>query len=450
MRAFFGLPRILDLIGLPVLGVLLLWSLLRHGRRSELLPGFWQRFRGSVPRLADDRPVVWFHAVSVGEALLCRPVLQRLTAARPDLQFALSVSTPDGYAVARSQITEATVFWAPWDFTWAVRRVFAALQPCALVIAENDFWPSMLAEARRQRVPLAIFNTRMSRREQLEHRLNGWLLRDGLNSASWWGAVSEQDAMWVRRFFGAATATEVTGSLKFDGIVRDRHTDAARRLRADLGFGASDRVLVAGSTHAPEEEWLAAVAQQLVLDFPALKLVIVPRHPGRDAQMARSLERTGATVGRRNGLGATGQPPALITLFETVGVLRDLWSIADYAFVGGSLVRRGGQNMAEPASFGVPMCFGPHVGNFQQMAAEFLAAGAAVEVRSAADLAACLRTWLSDPDEALRLGLAARDVVAAQTNPLEATVRGILSVLPPPGDARHDASAAALISEGAP
>jgi 3-deoxy-D-manno-octulosonic-acid transferase len=240
--------------------------------------------------------------------------------------------------------------------------------------------------------------------------------------------------MWVLRFFGASKAVEVTGSLKFDGIVRDRHTPAARQLRAALGFSESDRILVAGSTHFPEEEWVVTVVQKLAREFPRLKLVVVPRHPRRSKQIALKLERMGTCVVCCNHLHPPGRTPHSIVLLETMGVLRDVWSIADFAFVGGSLTPHGGHNMAEPGSFGLPMCYGPHVANFQQMADQFLAAGAAAQLHSTADLEVCLRVWLNDPEKATRLGLAARQVVADQTHPLEATVRGVLSVLPPPSE----------------
>jgi 3-deoxy-D-manno-octulosonic-acid transferase len=426
---------VLNLAYLLTLGGFLLRSLLRFGRRSEFLTGFWPRFWGMVPKLPDTRPVVWLHAVSIGEALLCGPILERLTAERPDLQFVLSVSTPDGYDVATREFPDTIVFWAPWDFSWAVRRVLAGLQPCALVIAENDFWPNLLSEARRRGVPLAIFNTRMSGREQFEHRLDAWLLRRGLARADWWGAVANEDAIWIRRFFGPRIAPEVTGSLKFDGVVRDRHTEAAGRLRAVLGFSPSDRILVAGSTHAPEEEGLAAAVWPLAAEFPQLRLVIVPRHPSRRAQIARSLAAAGIPFVVRSDLRerATTEPAttsAVVSVIDAVGALRDLWGMADYAFVGGSLARHGGQNMAEPASFGLPVCFGPHVASFQAMAEEFLAANAAVMVDSPAELADCLRGWLIHPEEGDRLGASARQLIQSRTEPLERTVRGILSVLP--------------------
>jgi len=433
-RALRCLPSVWDFVALPVLGGFFLLSIVWHGRRSEMIPGFWPRFSGAVPRLADRRPVVWFHAVSVGEALLCRPVLQRLTAERPDLQFALSVSTPDGYAVAHTQIPEAAVFWAPWDFSSAVRRVFDELQPRLMVIAENDFWPQMLAEARRRAVPLAIFNTRMSRREQIEHRWNAWMLRGGLERAAWWGAVSDADANWIRRFFRPTVPVEVTGSLKFAGTLRHRRDAAAGRLRARLGFAPSDVVLVAGSTHAPEEQLLAAVVQDLSTEFPQLRLVLVPRHPSSGPQVAGMLQSSGALFQRRSDLSESATPADRITLIEATGLLRDLWTISDLAFVGGSLAPRGGQNLAEPAGCGVPMCFGPHLENFQEMAGQFLTAGAAVQVGSRNELRACLHGWLRDPGEAARIGTAAQQLVAGQTAPLEQTVRGLLSVLPGPDE----------------
>jgi 3-deoxy-D-manno-octulosonic-acid transferase len=148
------------------------------------------------------------------------------------------------------------------------------------------------------------------------------------------------------------------------------------------------------------------------------------------------LRSSGIPFHRRADLSAPAVPAAPITLIESTGQLRELWAIADFAFVGGSLAPRGGQNLAEPAGCGLPLCFGPHVENFQRMAEQFLTAGAAVRVNSRDELLACLGAWLNDPADAARLGAAARQLVAGQTAALEQTVRGILAILPSPVHAR--------------
>lgn len=419
-----------NVIYLVILAVFAVLTIPFRRLRPELLHLIAHRFWGSSVPALDGRPVVWVHAVSVGEALTCGPLLDRLREFRPDLQFVMSVGTSDAMTVALRELPDTAIFYAPLDFTWSVHRVFDVIRPKALVIAENDFWPNMLNEAQRRNVALAIFNSRMSTREQKEHRWNGGILRPGLKRAGWWGAVTEQDAEWIRHFFRVEPPQlEVTGSIKFDGIVRSRDNPQTIRLREQFGLIPHNLVLIAGSTHPSEEEMLVEVAQRLSFDFPQLRLVLAPRNLSRCHVISKMLRRRGFHFVRASELTGCSVTSAFVTLIDSIGLLRTAWGFADFAFIGGSLVRHGGQNIVEPASYGVPVCFGEHLWNFRSVADEFLAAGSAVQIGSSDELERVIRHWISHPHEAEQIGRRAQELVKSQTRAIERSVRGILSIL---------------------
>ena len=402
--------------------------------RRDVLHAFTRNFWGRETPALDGRPVVWLHAVSVGEVLVCQAVLRHLQEFRPDLQFILSVGTAEGLSIARNEFQDTSVFSAPFDFSWAIRRTFDSIRPVALVVAENDFFPNMLNEAMIRDVPLAVFNTRMSPREQLEHRWNAWLLRPGLRRVKWWGAVTEADAQWIRSFFHVPEENlGITGSLKFDGVTRDPSRNSkTREIFRRFGFYDHDRVFVAGSTHPGEEAILIPIVKKLVLEFPALRVVIVPRNVCRCDDVSKLCQQHGVSVMRLSQVPEAARSDTFVTLVDSIGQLREVWGLAECCFAGGSLVRHGGQNMLEPASYGKPVCFGPHVWNFDAVVTELLAANAAVQVFSAIELESLLRLWLSNPSESRQLGERAQELIESRTEPLDRTIRGILTVLPEP------------------
>ena len=399
--------------------------------RREILPVFTRNFWGNLVPQLDGRSVVWVHAVSVGETLVCGPLIARLRFLRPDLQFVLSVGTVDGMTVALRELSETPVFYVPFDFSWSMNSVFDSIRPVALLIAENDFWPNMLQEARRRRVPLAIFNSRMSRREQIEHRWNAWLLRPGLQHTQWWGVVTDQDADWIRHFFRVPPERlEVTGSLKFDGAVRDLSNPRIQRLRDQFGLVFSERILVAGSTHSPEEELIVDVVMRLSSEFPNLRLVLAPRQISRCEKIEKLVRRKGVQIRRASDCPVDFTPSTFVTLVDSIGLLRDVWGLAHIAFVGGSLAEHGGQNLIEPASYGLPVCFGPHIWNFQSVVDEFLAAEGAVQIQSADELERTIRRWLINPLEAKQFGNRAAELIKNHTQAFDRTAYGVMSVFP--------------------
>lgn len=421
----------LDVIGLVLFAITALLAVFSVRIRNDALHAFKRNFWGTRGPSLDGRPVVWMHAVSVGEMRICQPLLAYFTDHRPDLQFVLSVGTTDAMTAATRELPGTSLFFAPFDFSWAVRRTFDLVKPVALIISENDFWAQMLNEARRRHVPLAIFNTRMSPREQTEHRWNAWVLRPGLQRTAWWGAVTEDDARWIRHFFDVASPPlEVTGSLKLDGQTRDPQNPRTQELRRNLSFSSEHQIIVAGSTHETEERLIAAVAARLAVEFPNLRLVIVPRSISRAGEILHQLHREhlDVVIGRDRSLNHA----AFITILDSLGILQDLWGLADVAFVGGSFVRHGGQNMVEPASYGKPICFGPHTWNFQPIVTQLLNSDAARQVQSEAELESTIRNWLVNKAAAQEIGARAQAVVTSQTKPLRRTINGIRSILPEP------------------
>lgn len=415
-----------------------LMSVFRPKEYADAVHAFQRNFWGRHCPELDGRPVVWVHAVSVGEVLICGPLLRQLKSLRPELQFVISVGTADGFMVASREFSNIRVFKAPADFSWAVARTFACLRPVALLISENDFWPNMLSETRRRGVPLAIFNTRITPREIFEHGWNAWMLRPGLRRTHWWGAAADNDAVWIRRFFRVGSPPlEVTGSLKLDGGLRDAMNPRTQYYRERFGYRRDDRVLVGGSTHDDEELWLAEIVREIAIEFPNLRLVLVPRHVSRCVEIAARLRRRGFEVVVESESDAPRESPALVTLVDSTGNLRDLWGIGEFAFVGGSLVPKGGHNMVEPASYGVAVTFGPSVSDFEQVAEELVASGGAVQVDSRDALRDQIRHWMRCPMDASNVGLRAREFVRSRGESLSRTVSGVLTVLPQPVVALH-------------
>lgn len=427
-----GMPLLLNLIYLVLLLLTFPYWVYASLRSGKYRQGLWQRLSGSVPKAAGAGGVIWIHAVSVGEVLLIRPLVARFRRDRPDLSIVLTVTTNTGYAVAREQFKELPIYYSPLDFSWAVRRVFTALEPQLLVLVELELWPNLLLEARRRHVPVAVVNARMSERSFRGYMRIQAFLRPVLHAVRWWGAQTDVYAYRITELTGTHGArVAVTGSMKYEGAPTDRNHPRTRSLRQLLGFQPGEKVLVAGSTQAPEEEVVLAAFAKLAATEPRLRLILVPRHRERFEEVAELLGRSGLPFVRRSQLSAPLPVSAAITLIDTIGELGSIWGLADYAFVGGSLDgRRGGQSMIEPAGYGVPVCFGPHTWNFQETVDKLLILRAAVQLQSSADLLSTLRGWLAHPERAEELGRAARAFILSQQGAVEATFQALGRLVP--------------------
>ena len=416
MRYLFNLLYAVLLVGgLP-------WLLAAMIRKGKYRAGLAEKFLGRVPRRASDAPCAWLHAVSLGEVSLIAPLVDELRRRHPGWDIAISTTTLTGYELARSRYHEHLVFYCPLDFSWAVRRAIARLRPTLLLLVELELWPNLIAAARNGGAKVAIINGRLSERSFRGYRRLRPFVRRVLEKVD---LVAAQTPEYADRFLALGARHErtyVTGSLKFDGAQTDRDNPRTRALGELAGFAADDVVFLAGSTQEPEERLALDAYWRLSALYPRLRLVVVPRHPDRFDEVATILAASGIAWQRRSELDhGPLDTAARILLVDRVGELAAWWGTADVAYVGGSMGRRGGQNMIEPAAYGAAVSFGPKTKNFRDVVAALVDGKGAVVVADGERLTAFVRRCLEEPDFADALGACARRVVLSQLGATERT-----------------------------
>ncbi len=431
--------------------------------KGKYRAGWRQKFLGELPAREPGRPRVWFHAVSVGEVLLLRPVLKRFTELRPDCDVVLSTTTSTGYDVARAQFPEHTVCYFPLDFSWAVRRAIRRVCPSVVALVELELWPNFLLAAQRLGVPVVLINGRLSEHSYRGYRKIRPLLARLLKGLAEAGVQSPTYAERLVDLGAPRQRVLVTGSVKFDGVETDRNNERTQELRRSFGLKPDEVVWVVGSTHAPEEELALQSWLELKDRFPNLRLVLVPRHKERFEEVAELVRKAGLPLVRRSRVLAGGQresdssartaacpssstqtslaqqPPKEVhnqadrpvLLLDTLGELSACWGLADIAFVGGSLTSRGGQNMIEPSAYGAAVLFGPNTHNFRDVVELLLAHDAARVVRSGDELTQAVAELLENPERARAMGQRARQTVLSQQGATEKTVELLCRHLPP-------------------
>jgi 3-deoxy-D-manno-octulosonic-acid transferase len=389
---FYNLALILAVVaGAP-------WWLFRVGTTRKYREGLLERI-GRVRPLqgANGRPLIWVHAVSVGEVLAVSRLVKTLDVRMPGYFVAISTTTRTGQELARERFGRNRVFYCPLDLPWAVHLYLKARKPAMLVLAETEFWPNLMSGCFRRGIPVVVVNARVSDRSWPRYwRLRG-LWRGFLSRLTAVLAQSELDAERLRSL-GCDVVT-VAGNLKFD--VRSGRDSVAVTLleeqRREL------RLVVAGSTLEGEELALLAAWPQVLEGYPELAMVLAPRHPERFGVVAELLGRSGFPWRRRSAMGKSPLTPGEIVLLDSMGELATVYSLAAVAFVGGSLVAAGGHNPLEPAQFGVPVVMGPHFANFRAMV-EALLERDALRIVAAQELAGVLVELLGDGDGARAMG----------------------------------------------
>jgi 3-deoxy-D-manno-octulosonic-acid transferase len=427
---------LLDVLYLVAVAIALPWVAWRKITRGRPVAAPWARATGRVhippPKPGVER--IWLHGVSVGEvqllAVLAAELAQQAEAVGRHVECVISSSTTTGLEVAAKRFGAERWFPCPLDFTWAVDRVLDRIQPAVLVLGELELWPNLLASARRRGIPIVVANARMSEKSFRGYARIRPLVRRMLGRVAVVSSRSQADA---ERFAAlGARHVCVTGSMKFDGIRGDRDALDVERLSQLAGFAAEDVVFLAGSTQAPEERLAAETFIALSAAWPALRLVIVPRHVERTADVAATLDALGIRWQARSRLDQEAvDQESRVLLVDSTGELASWWGTATIAFVGGSLDGgRGGQNMLEPAAYGAAVCFGPHTRNFRDEVARLLAADAAVVVSDGASLTSFVARCLAEPAWATGLGHRAAALVASQRGGTAATASLVLGQLP--------------------
>lgn len=455
------MPSPLDLAYCVGLAAAAPWLAYKAATTGKYRAGWGQKLFGRVPPREDRRRCLWLHAVSVGEVLALRPLMPRLREQFPDWQLVISSTTNTGLEMVHRHFAHAHPFYFPLDFTWAIRRTLERIRPDAVALVELELWPQFVKAVHRRGIPLLVINGRMSPRSFRGYsRLRG-VVRPTFGRIDLFAVQNEEYAERFAALGAKRHRIVVTGSIKYDSIETDRTNPRTAMLRHLLGIHEGDTVFVAGSTQTPEEELALDAYEQLLPDFPQLRLILVPRHQERFDEVARLLERRSVPHRRRSRLqsstataphfrharqkvraqivstqGETIQPlpeqtDRPVILVDTLGELSAIWGMADLAFVGGSLSGRGGQNMIEPAAYGAAVLFGPDTWNFRETVDALMARDAALVVNNRHELSASLRRLLNDPAEARQLGQRARSFVLSQQGATTRTVECLKRLILP-------------------
>jgi 3-deoxy-D-manno-octulosonic-acid transferase len=413
---------LLDLVYLLLLVAGSPWFVYAAIRKGKYREGLAAKFLGRVPIRTGSEPCIWLHAVSVGEVNLLAPLLARLEQHHPEWSCVISTTTKTGFDLAKKKYSPRTVFYCPLDFSWAVRAAVKRIRPQLLVLAELELWPNLIRATQKHGARVAVVNGRLSDGSLRGYRRIRPLIARLLQSLD---AVAAQNAEYAERFrdLGARPdAVYLTGSIKFDGAQTQRHNPKTQQLAKLAGIQDGETVFLAGSTQEPEEELALQVYRELAAEYPTLRCIITPRHPERFEQVALLLDRSGIRWQRRSRLDEDGaDPQARVLLVDAIGELGAWWGTAQIGFVGGSMGTRGGQNMIEPAAYGVAVSFGPATDNFRDVVALLRQRDAAVVVASREELAAFVRRCLQQPDFAQQLGQRARQLVLEQAGAADKT-----------------------------
>ena len=396
--------------------MLLPFLLVRMLLRSRRAPAYRQRLAERFGFFEEDpapagAPVIWVHAVSLGETLAAAPLIEALLEHWPDHRLVVTTTTPTGSERVRALFGERVFHvYAPWDLPGAVRRFLRRVRPRLLLIMETELWPNMLHYSSALGCRTLLANARLSARSARGYARFAGLTRTMLQQLDTVACQSVADGERFLALGLSPAALHVTGSIKFDLELDASLRAAAADLRRELGAD-SRPVLVAASTHPGEDEQVLAAFARLRRETDNCLLVLVPRHPERFDEVHALCRAQGWSVARRS-TGVSPGPGVDVLLGDTMGELLLLLSVGRVAIIGGSLVPHGGHNVLEAAAWGVPVVTGPHMFNFEEISGLLVEAGAMVRLQDPADLPACLQALLADPRRRREMGAAGQRVVA--------------------------------------
>ena len=402
------------------------WMLTR--RRGKYREGLGERL-GRVPSRLRPQPgpAIWVHAVSVGEVLAVSSLVKELRRSFPQYRVAVSTTTATGQKLAKQHFGEDSVFYFPLDFRFAMRPYFAALQPRLIVLAETEFWPNFLRAAHAS-ARVAVVNARISDRSWPGYRRFRPVLKRVLQNVDLFLAQTAEDASRLRDIGAPAERVQVSGNLKFD-VTMPSPPAIVASLRS--AFQQAGPVVVCGSTVEGEEGLLLRAFENVLASHPRAVMILAPRRPERFGEVAQLLEHLGIRFWRRS-LWSGDAIAGGVFLVDTIGELASLYALADVAFVGGSLVPRGGHNIIEPAQHGVAIMVGNHTENFRDIVSLFQSKDA-VRVVGAAEFPLVLMDLLSNEADRIALGRRGAETLRSQMGATEKTLRALEQLL----DAAH-------------
>lgn len=378
--------------------------------------------------------------MSVGEVLAVSGLVGQMHRQSPESRVVVSTTTDTGQELARKRFGEENVFYFPMDFAFAIRPYMRALRPELIVLAETEFWPNFLRIGHESGARVAVVNARISDRSWPSYQRFRWALRRVLANVDLFLTQTERDKARLESIGAEASRVHVSGNLKFD-VSLPAPPAIVDRLRHSLAAEGAGPVLVCGSTVEDEEPPLLRAFENVRVSHPRAVMILAPRHPERFEVVASLVQEMGIPAHRRSGW--QGEPLAGgVLLVDTIGELAALYGLADVAFVGGSLVPRGGHNIIEPAQHGVAIVTGNHTENFRDIVGLFQSRDA-VRIVGLAELPLILMHVLDDDVERMALGRRARETILSQMGAISRTLEALQGLMVQAGGSRPVSAPAA-------
>jgi 3-deoxy-D-manno-octulosonic-acid transferase len=423
-------------LGVVALMPRFVYDAFRHGK---YVSGLRERI-GLLPAIeTGGRPVIWLHCVSVGETQAARPLALALLERFPGHALVVSTITLTGQQVAREVFQESAhaVFYFPFDWSWSTRRALRAVNPSAVLIMETELWPNFLRECRAREIPVALVNGRLSENSFRRYKFIRGFMRRVLDSLSLALMQTEEDATRLLSLGLRPERLMVSGNIKFDGGTNPSEQVLTTEFNKRFGFDDGRPLIVAASTHAPEERIVIAAFKELQssLEPTRARLLLAPRHPERFAETATILEASGLSWARRSHAPSVEDSARDVVLLDSIGELRAVYPLASIVFVGGSIAHTGGHNVLEPAAAGACVLTGHHTYNFAAITKAFIEARALVQLpdltesEAAPVLAQALEELLEDDEWRRGFGERARIVLEQNRGATKRTIEGLTAIL---------------------
>jgi 3-deoxy-D-manno-octulosonic-acid transferase len=408
-------------------------------RSRKYITGLAERL-GRIPKLDPQvGPLIWLHCVSIGETEAARPLVRALQDRLPSHGLVVSTTTVTGQQVARRAFGKnaVAIFYFPIDWSWTVRRVLKALNPAAILIMETELWPNLLRECGRCSIPVALVNGRISPTSFRRYKKIRTFMGRVLGDLSVAFMQSEEDAQRISALGLAKQRIESVGNMKFDSAPLTTENNVALELARRYGLNSDQPIIIAASTHSPEETVVIEAFKTIRESHDVARLLIAPRHPERFEEVARLIADSGFAWSRRSASPSPRDNVSAIVLLDSIGELRATFQLADIAFIGGSFIPHGGQNMLEPAAQGICVITGAYTHNFAAITRALLAEDALVQLpklpiaEAPAALASAIAGLLCDETRRAAIGKRAQAVCAQNRGATERTVEMIVNLLEP-------------------
>ncbi|MEK6713678.1 MAG: 3-deoxy-D-manno-octulosonic acid transferase [Nitrospirota bacterium] len=366
---------------------------------------------------------IHIHAVSVGEVIAATPFIKELRQRHPEIRLILSTVTPTGNEVAHKRLPEVDhILYSPFDLPWSVKKFIKRVRPDLYVSVETELWPNFLREVKRSGAKSVIINGRISPDAFKGYRRFRPFMKRVLANVDLFCMQSDEDAERIREIGAPSGSVTVTGNMKYDQKFIEMNNDAINSKMRLFGINNGDKVIVAGSTHPGEDEAILSSYFECLKDDETLRLIIVPRHIERTADIERLVKAKGLDVIRRTGLGNSEKNSVshrTVIVVDTIGELSTLYSIATVVIIGGSFIPHGGQNPLEAMYYKKPVIFGKHMFNFKQITEEILESGAGVMVENENYLKEAMKVLLNNSNKQREMGEKGYKIIARNRGAVE-------------------------------